>query len=846
MRRGMKLLIATSQWFPDYRGGTARVVRTTAEGLARRGHEVLVVAPRAEGEPVETVENGVAVRRVVRRTPLPRTVTDIYELRRALVAARAEEFDVIVAHGDICTDAALSIRPRPPIALVFHASAARESRHRRSLGLPPLEMLRSLALQPLLHAFGRLALRRADRVLVLSEFSRNLVMETDADVGPRTRVVGGGVDTEVFSPGSARESLRAHVGLGPGEILLMTARRLVGRMGIELLIDGVRELNRRGFHGRLVIAGDGELRADLEARRDRVGLGRSIRFLGRISDRELRDWYRAADLFVLPTLAYEGFGMVTAEALACGTPVVGTDVGATAEILGQLDDRLLVRRLDARSLATAIERALDLEQPALRARSRNFALGRLSWDLVLEHWEGVLRELTDERMRESCNDRATRPSGRFPRRGVLFRTMSRSRRAAKRTHPLDVVMVLENNTYPRDSRVRKEAECLVGSGLSVEVLAPRGPDEMSRETIAGVHVRRFPLRDGRGSIRGTAVEYLVAMVVMGVAVLRRLARSRRGTLHIHNPPDFFFPLLWMARVRGWSTVFDHHDDAAGMLRAKLGRRTPVETILTWMRGRSACVADLTITSNETQRDLVRASARSTAVVRNAPPTWFADHRASRPNGCARVVFLGEIGTQDRVELAVDVLGVLLGVHRLDVELVVIGDGPQRSAVEARANALEIGDRVHVTGWIPYEQVPALLATAHVGIDTAPLTDVNHGSTMIKIPEYLAVGLPVVASALRETKVSAGPAVLTVDDDDPAVFADAIASLLSDADAWDVASSRAYRRSRVLQWPAQANMLVSAYESLTSRRCSDVEPRCVERGLVYRLPDSQARSDGRVP
>jgi hypothetical protein len=126
----------------------------------------------------------------------------------------------------------------------------------------------------------------------------------------------------------------------------------------------------------------------------------------------------------------------------------------------------------------------------------------------------------------------------------------------------DVVMVLENNAYPQDARVRQEAESLVESGLSVEVFAPRQPDRPARELIRGVRVTRFPLPDGRGTLIGTAVEYLVACCVVTAAVLPRLVRGRRGTLHVHNPPDFFFPLLWLARRRGWSSVFDHHDDAA--------------------------------------------------------------------------------------------------------------------------------------------------------------------------------------------------------------------------------------------------------------------------------------------
>jgi glycosyltransferase involved in cell wall biosynthesis len=178
------------------------------------------------------------------------------------------------------------------------------------------------------------------------------------------------------------------------------------------------------------------------------------------------------------------------------------------------------------------------------------------------------------------------------------------------------------------------------------------------------------------------------------------------------------------------------------------------------------------------------------------------------------VFLGEIGVQDGVERAIDVLSLLVDERRLDVELLIIGDGPQRQAVEERARALGVDDRLSVTGWVPYEQVPALLASAHVGLDTAPLTEVNHGSTMVKIAEYLAVGLPVVASALRETQLTGGPAVIAVPDGRVESFIEPVAGLLIDPVRWRAAADLARERGRDLQWPAQAANLVESYSRLT--------------------------------
>jgi glycosyltransferase involved in cell wall biosynthesis len=377
-----------------------------------------------------------------------------------------------------------------------------------------------------------------------------------------------------------------------------------------------------------------------------------------------------------------------------------------------------------------------------------------------------------------------------------------------------VVMVLENCCYPLDARVRMEAETLVASGLSVEVLAPREPGRPVRELIRGVRVTRFPLPDGKGKLLGTALEYLAASCVITVAILLRLARSRGRTLHVHNPPDFFFPLLWLARLRGWSTVFDHHDDAAGMMQAKLARKTHISSLLAWMRMQSARAADLTIATNHTQRTLLESDdARRVTVVRNSPPRWFADHKPSPPAGRAKLVFLGEIGVQDRVERAIDILAELLKDRRVDAELLIIGDGPERRTVEQRAERLRVSDRVTITGWVPFEDVPILLASAHVGLDTAPPTDVNHGSTMVKILEYLAVGLPVVATALRETVVTGGDAITMVGEDTTEGFTSAILAVLESTDSWRASADRARARGTELLWPAQGEALIDGYRDL---------------------------------
>ena len=385
----MRVLVATDQWFPDLLGGVARVATDTARLLAERGHDVTVLAPATPAGPAVERAGRLTVRRVLARSSLPQTVGDVVATRRAVAECRPGHFDVALAHASTCAAGVLAAAAIP-LVWAFHASEGREARYRRTRSASRADRAATYVLAPLLDLLEGYTLRRATSVVVLSEFTRSLLREDRPDWAERAVLAPGGVDVERFQPADGPAAARARLGLeGEGE-LLVTVRRLEARMGLEPLLHAVALLRRRR-PVRLAVVGSGSLAGRLERLRCDLGLGDAVLLAGRVPDEQLPDWYRAGDLFVLPTAAYEGFGIATAEALACGTPVVGTPVGATPELLLPLDRRLVTAAADAESLAAGIAAVLD-DAAALRGPCRAYALERLDWRHAVVAWESALAD----------------------------------------------------------------------------------------------------------------------------------------------------------------------------------------------------------------------------------------------------------------------------------------------------------------------------------------------------------------------------------------------------------------------------------------------------------------------
>ncbi len=239
-------------------------------------------------------------------------------------------------------------------------------------------------------------LNACDRIAVLSRFTQEKLWSAYRIPSEKVVIIPGGVDLERFYPAVDKVRIRRHLNIPEEKMILLTVRDLEPRMGLENLICAFKEVINVVPDGYLVLGGQGPLKNHLISLSQELGVEDYIRFVGFIPEEELPDYYRMADVFVLPTMELEGFGLITLEALASGLPVLGTPVGGTVEILGKLDSRYLFKDTTPESMASLIIETCQQfrSNPQLwqdvSARCRAFVQAHYSWERNVDRLENLL------------------------------------------------------------------------------------------------------------------------------------------------------------------------------------------------------------------------------------------------------------------------------------------------------------------------------------------------------------------------------------------------------------------------------------------------------------------------
>jgi hypothetical protein len=192
---------------------------------------------------------------------------------------------------------------------------------------------------------------RTDHAITLSYYMKRVLVDTYGFPEGKVSVIPGGVDIDQFKQCLSRAEARQRLELPQNRPIILAVRRLERRMGLHNLVDAMAEVVGSHPDAFLLIAGKGTLRNELDQHIRSADLAAKVRMLGAVSEQVLPVLYRAADFSIVPTTAYEGFGLILVESLASGTPVLGTPQGAIPEVLTPLSASLLLESAAPRHLA---------------------------------------------------------------------------------------------------------------------------------------------------------------------------------------------------------------------------------------------------------------------------------------------------------------------------------------------------------------------------------------------------------------------------------------------------------------------------------------------------------------
>jgi glycosyltransferase involved in cell wall biosynthesis len=349
-----------------------------------------------------------------------------------------------------------------------------------------------------------------------------------------------------------------------------------------------------------------------------------------------------------------------------------------------------------------------------------------------------------------------------------------------------VLFLVENNSYPQDFRVRREALALRDAGCNVSVIAPRGKSEAWAEVVDSIHIYRFPAPPAGKSFLGYAFEY--AYATLAILILALWVAIRRGVdvVHAANPPDTLAVVAGVLKLFGKRFVFDQHDlcPEIYLCRTQTPARLP-SSLLRLLERLSYSLADVVIVTNQSYKEIALSRGRvpesKVFIVRNGPPLSYTPMPPIpelRRSARYLIGYVGTIGPQDGLDYWMRAIReIRFTLKRSDFVAVVIGDGDALPSVRALSETLGIASHVLFTGRLPESDARRLLSSVDVCVQPDPLNPLNDKSTMNKLMEYMALGKACVAFDLVETRVSAADAALYAHANDEFAFASHVVWLL---------------------------------------------------------------------
>lgn len=379
--------------------------------------------------------------------------------------------------------------------------------------------------------------------------------------------------------------------------------------------------------------------------------------------------------------------------------------------------------------------------------------------------------------------------------------------------------------YPRDPRIRRQAEALVEAGFAVDVVCLRGPGQKSSERVNEVGVTRVPLSRQRGGALRYLWEY-TAFFLMASAVAAARARRYR-VVHVSNMPDSLVFAALVPKLLGAAVLLDEHDPFPELLMSKYGLPSEHWAVnaVRWLEKRSLRFSHHVLTTTRALRDHYQkvCGAVPVSVVMNLPddklfkPPCELRQRLADQSRDFVVLYAGTVSAIYNLDLAVRAVA-SLRADLPNLRLTIVGEGDDVPRLRRLSEELGIADLVDLVGDVPFSKVPEFIAQSSLGISLLkldPLTDMCFNN---KAGEYVAMGLPCI-STRTTTAVGHFPedVVRFVEPGDQESLERALLELHNDPGLRLEMSRKGLDFSATANWSVEKRKYVELIQSLCERR-----------------------------
>ncbi|MDF5718502.1 MAG: glycosyltransferase family 4 protein [Rhizonema sp. NSF051] len=379
MSKSTSILCLGIGWFPTTPGGLERYIYELTQRLAACQDSVELC-----GVGLPEADDSKAIKLTNLASPDSRIWNRLWSIRNNFKKTRIGKPEAINLHFALYSFPLLDILPKDvPVTFTFHGPWALESK--------PESGERKLSDFLKYWLIEKRTYDRSDRFIVLSKAFANILHEEYQVPWEKIHIIPGGVDITRFVPNLSPEIARAKLGWPCDRQILLSSRRLVHRVGLDKLLSALAKIKPRVDDFMLMIVGRGPLEAALKQQATELGLNDHVKFLGFLPDELLPIAYQAADLSLMPSQSFEGFGLALVESLSCGTPVLCTPVGGMPEILAPFSPDLITKSTEVSDIAEKLVEVLQGKIPLpSTVACRQYAVDNYDWDKIAQKVRHVL------------------------------------------------------------------------------------------------------------------------------------------------------------------------------------------------------------------------------------------------------------------------------------------------------------------------------------------------------------------------------------------------------------------------------------------------------------------------